>query len=115
MKFHQSSRFGLLFIGLYKIYAPICYLCLSRTKHEWKLKVKEFLFLAFGSIYANKVDNYKKTSSCLLDEGLHPLDFLPPYQGQQLLHLAAPDRYESIMFLHVHLTDVLPRQSTFLI
>ena len=115
MKFHLSSRFSLLFIGLCKRYTPICYPCLSRTKQEWKLKAKGSLFFAFGSICANKVYNYKKTSSCLLNEGLHPLDFLPSYQGQQLLHLAAPDRYESIMLLYVHLTDILPRQSTFLI
>lgn len=115
MKFELNSRFSLLFIGLYKIYTPICYLCLPRTKQMWKLKVKGFLFFPFDSICANKVNNYKESSFCLLYNGLHPLDFLPSYQGQQLFHLAAANRYESIMFLHIHLTDILLRQSTFLI
>ena len=60
MKFHFYTAFSLLFYGLYRIYAPFCYPCLSRTILLEKLKVLRIYYFTFRRINANKMNIYKR-------------------------------------------------------
>ena len=60
MKFYFNSAFSLLFNGLYRIYAPFCYLYLSRQDFQKKLKAIRIYYFTFRSLDATKVNIYKK-------------------------------------------------------